>query len=69
MLHTLMLHHGQVLPAETLVENVWGYGGEGERDLVRGLVSRLRAKIEPHPHEPQYVLTVPSVGYVFDPAS
>ncbi len=67
LLHTLMLHRGQVLPAEVLVENVWGYGGEGERDLVRGLVSRLRAKIEPNPHEPQYVLTVPGVGYVFDP--
>jgi DNA-binding response OmpR family regulator len=69
LLHTLMIHHGQVLPTETLVENVWGYGGEGERDLVRGLISRLRAKIEPNPHEPYYVLTVPGVGYVFDPQS
>jgi len=69
LLHTLMIHHGQVLPTETLVENVWGYGSEGERDLVRGLISRLRAKIEPNPHEPRYVLTVPGVGYVFDPQS
>ncbi len=69
LLHTLMLHHRQVLPAETLVETVWGHGGEGERDLVRGLVSRLRAKIEPQPHDPHYILTVPGVGYVFDPQS
>jgi DNA-binding response OmpR family regulator len=67
LLHTLMLHHGQVLPNEVLVEHVWGYVGEGERDLVRGLVSRLRAKIEPDSHEPCYILTVPGVGYVYDP--
>lgn len=69
LLHTLMLHHGQVLPAEVLVEHVWGYAGEGERDLVRGLVSRLRSKVEPDPREPRYVLTVPGVGYVFEPQS
>ncbi|MGC9398947.1 MAG: response regulator transcription factor [Anaerolineae bacterium] len=67
LLHTLMLHHGQVVPTEVLVENVWGYGGEGERDLVRGVVSRLRAKIEPDSREPHYVHTVPGVGYVYDP--
>jgi DNA-binding response OmpR family regulator len=67
LLHTLMLHRGQVLPAEVLVEHVWGYAGEGERDLVRGLVSRLRSKVEPDPREPRYVLTVPGVGYTFEP--
>ncbi len=67
LLYTLMMHRGQVLPAEVLVEHVWGYAGEGERDLVRGLVSRLRAKIEPQPSQPRYVLTVPGVGYTFDP--
>ncbi|MFP4344875.1 MAG: response regulator transcription factor [Anaerolineales bacterium] len=67
LLYTLMMHRGQVLPAEVLVEHVWGYAGEGERDLVRGLVSRLRAKVEPQSSQPLYVLTVPGVGYTFDP--
>lgn len=67
LLYTLMMHRGQVLPAEVLVEHVWGYAGEGERDLVRGLVSRLRAKVEPQSSQPRYVLTVPGVGYTFDP--
>lgn len=67
LLYTLMMHRGQVLPAEVLVEHVWGYAGEGERDLVRGLVSRLRAKVEPQPSQPRYVLTVSGVGYTFDP--
>jgi DNA-binding response OmpR family regulator len=66
LLRTLMLHRGQVLPAEVLVEQVWGYTGTGNRDLVHKLVSRLRAKIEPNPRSPTYVLTVRSIGYRFD---
>lgn len=65
LLHTLMMHREQVVPAESLVEHVWGYGGEGDRDLVRGLVSRLRAKIEPDPRHPRYIVTVAGVGYAF----
>jgi len=63
LLYTLMMHAGQVLPSETLVEHVWGYSGRGDRDLVRGLVKRLRGKVEPEPQMPRYVLTIPGVGY------
>lgn len=63
LLYTLMMHAGQVLPTETLVEHVWGYSGRGDRDLVRGLVKRLRAKVEPEPQNPRYILTIPGVGY------
>jgi DNA-binding response OmpR family regulator len=62
-----MTHRGQVLPAEIIVERVWGYSGRGDKELVRGLVSRLRSKIEPDPRSPQYIRTVPGVGYSFDP--
>lgn len=65
LLYTLMIHQGQVLPTETIVEQVWGYSGGGSKDLVRGLVRRLRTKVEPDPGNPQYVLTVPGVGYSF----
>jgi DNA-binding response OmpR family regulator len=67
LLYTLMSHRGQVLPTEVIVERVWGYTGRGDRELVRGLVSRLRAKIEPEPRSPQYIHTVPGVGYSFNP--
>lgn len=63
LLYTLMIHNGQVLTTETLVEQVWGYDGRGDRDLVRGLIKRLRAKVEPQTAEPRYILTVPGVGY------
>jgi DNA-binding response OmpR family regulator len=63
LLYTLMMHAEQVMPTETLVEHVWGYSGRGDRDLVRGLVKRLRAKVEPEPKKPIYILTIPGVGY------
>lgn len=65
LLHTLMVHQGQVLPTETIVEHVWGYTGEGDRSLVRGLINRLRTKIEPNPNNPQYIRTIPRIGYTF----
>lgn len=65
LLYTLMMNPDQVFPAETLVEHVWGYSGRGDRDLVRGLIRRLRSKVEPNPKSPQYIQTVPRVGYVF----
>ena len=65
LLHTLMVNKGQVLPTETIVEHVWGYTGEGDRSLVRGLINRLRLKVEAEPHSPKYILTVSGVGYSF----
>jgi len=63
LLYTLMMHRGQILPTEIIVEQVWGYSGRGDKELVRGLVRRLRTKIEPDPRHPQYILTLPGVGY------
>jgi DNA-binding response OmpR family regulator len=65
LLYTLMTNRGQIIPTETLVERVWGYTGQGDRDLVRGLVSRLRGKVEIDARKPQYILTVPGIGYSF----
>ena len=67
LLYTLMIHRGQVLAPETIVEHVWGYDGRGDKELVRGLVRRLRTKVEPEPGSPRYVLTSPGIGYCFDP--
>jgi len=67
LLYTLMIHEHQVVPQQTLIEEVWGYDGEGDRDLVRGLVRRLRIKVEPDPSNPRYIRTVPGVGYTFNP--
>lgn len=66
LLYVLMTNRGQVLPNETIVEQVWGYTGQGDKELVRGLVRRLRTKVEPDPGNPRYILTVPGVGYSFN---
>ena len=64
LLYTMMVNRGQVLPTDTIVEHVWGYTGDGDRELVRGLISRLRTKIESNPREPQYIKTVAGIGYI-----
>ncbi len=57
---------GQIIPIDTIVEYVWGYTGDGSRELVRGLVKRLRSKVEPQPKEPTFIRTAPGVGYFFN---
>lgn len=65
LLYTLMINNGQVLPSDVIVQRVWGYSGDADRDLVRGLISRVRSKIEPDSHKPHYIINVPGVGYTF----
>ena len=62
LLETLMHNAGQVLTAETLITAVWGADG-GDRTMLKQLVYRLRAKIEPDPSQPTYLETIPGVGY------
>jgi DNA-binding response OmpR family regulator len=66
LLYTLMTHVGQIIPTEQIVEYVWGYSGEGNRELVRGLVQRLRSKVEENPRQPKYILTELGIGYYFN---
>jgi DNA-binding response OmpR family regulator len=65
LLYTLMLHAGQILSLDSLLTHVWGYNSEGDRDLVRGLVKRLRSKVEPDPQSPTFIRNEPGLGYVF----
>ena len=65
LLYCLMVNRGHVLSTETIIEKVWGYTGEGDRNLLKSLISRLRAKIEISPREPKLITTVPGVGYSF----
>ena len=65
LLYTLMTNRCQVVPMDVLIERVWGYTGEGNRDLVRGLISRLRRKIEPASKQIRFLETIPGVGYRF----
>ncbi|NIS79458.1 MAG: hypothetical protein GTO14_04435 [Anaerolineales bacterium] len=66
LLYVLMTNRGIAIPSDVLVERVWGYGEKGNRELVRGLISRLRAKIEADSTNPSFIHTIPGVGYLFD---
>lgn len=65
LLYVLMTNRDHVVPTEIIVERVWGYTGEGNRDLVRGLISRVRRKVEPNPDSPRFIHTIPGTGYRF----
>lgn len=68
LLYALVANAGRVLPSDVLIYKIWGYTGEGSRDLLKGLVRRLRAKLEPDARAPRLLRTIPGVGYSFAPA-
>src|SRR5215469_617097 len=65
LLHLLLTHSGQVLTTDVIVERVWGYDEGGDNGLVKTHIRHLRQKIEPEPNSPQFIVTVPGVGYTF----
>lgn len=64
LLDTLMLNQGQIIPAEILIDHVWGPEG-GSTEMLRQLVHRLRQKIEVDPAYPKLIKNLPGVGYGF----
>jgi DNA-binding response OmpR family regulator len=63
MLRYLVLHKGQVVSRDTLLEEVWGHSEEIITRTVDNFILRLRKKIEPDPANPQYLLTIRGSGY------
>lgn len=59
---------GRVLTTRLLLQRVWGRQYGNESDYVKGVVRRLRVKIEPDPAHPRYIVTEPHVGYRLDDA-
>jgi len=65
LLCELIRHADRVLVPDSLLENVWGIGYEGQNHLLRQAIHRLRQKIEPNPKEPRFIQTRPGSGYEF----
>jgi len=63
VLAELAANVGRVLTTRLLLQRVWGSQYGDETDYVKGVVRRLRVKIESDPAHPRYILTEPHVGY------
>ena len=60
-----MLHAGQPVSNEQLLEDVWRYPpGTGDPKLVSVHIGNLRAKIEPQSATPHHILNVRGRGYM-----
>jgi len=67
MLHTLMLHAGQVISMHDLLSSVWGAEYVGEPQVVYVHIRWLREKIEANPEKPERIVTIRGVGYKLIP--
>ncbi|MEO6957564.1 MAG: response regulator transcription factor [Antricoccus sp.] len=66
LLELLLRNAGRVLTRSQLIDRVWGADYVGDTKTLDVHIKRLRAKIEPNPASPQFVLTVRGLGYKFD---
>jgi two-component system response regulator RegX3 len=67
LLEFLLRNAGRVLTRGQLIDRIWGSDYVGDTKTLDVHVKRLRAKIEPSPSEPRYLLTVRGLGYKFEP--
>ena len=65
LLYFLYSHKGQVFTKEQIYEKVWGYDNAPDASNLSSFIRKLRLKIEPHPDNPRYIITVRGVGYKF----
>jgi two-component system, OmpR family, response regulator RegX3 len=63
LLEFLMRNAGRVLTRHQLIDRVWGADYVGDTKTLDVHVKRLRAKLEPDPANPKYLLTVRGLGY------
>ncbi|WP_448338228.1 response regulator transcription factor [Chloroflexus aurantiacus] len=66
VLAELVAHRDGVVTARQIVQRVWGPQYTDSTDYVKGVIRRLRVKIEPDPSHPRYIITEPHVGYRFN---
>ena len=70
VLYELAVNVGRVLSTRLLLQRVWGPEYGDESDYVKGVIRRLRVKLEHSPAHPRYIITEPHVGYrLREPAS
>jgi len=66
LLEMFLRNTGRVLTRGQLIDRVWGADYVGDTKTLDVHVKRLRAKLEPDPAHPAYLVTVRGLGYKFD---
>lgn len=66
LLHFFIEHRGELLSRDRLLDEVWGYDATPVSRTVDVHVASLRAKVEPNPSHPVYIMTIHRLGYRFD---
>jgi two-component system, OmpR family, response regulator RegX3 len=66
LLEMLLRNTGRVLTRAQLIDRVWGSDYVGDTKTLDVHVKRLRAKVEPDPASPRFIVTVRGLGYKFE---
>lgn len=65
LLQYLVMHQGEVVSREELLESVWGYREMPTTRTVDNFIAHLRRKLEACPARPHHLITVHGKGYKF----
>ncbi|MGH3355552.1 MAG: response regulator [Nocardioidaceae bacterium] len=66
LLEMFLRNTGRVLTRGQLIDRIWGADYVGDTKTLDVHVKRLRAKIEPDPAHPRFLVTVRGLGYKFE---
>lgn len=64
LIRYLAAHANEPVSRDALLENVWRYEHSTNTRTVDVHISKLRSKIEEHPEDPRYLVTLHGVGYM-----
>ena len=63
LLMTLARHHDRVVTTDVLLKETWGAGYQTRNGYIRVYIHALRAKLEPDPANPRFLLNAAGLGY------
>jgi two-component system KDP operon response regulator KdpE len=66
LLKIFITHRGKILTRQMLLQELWGAEAHARLHSLHVYVAQLRQKIEPVPEQPQFIITIPGVGYRFN---
>ncbi|MCD7807895.1 MAG: winged helix-turn-helix domain-containing protein, partial [Erysipelotrichaceae bacterium] len=66
ILYFLAQNQGEVFTKEQIYKAVWKNDYLLDDSNIMAFIRKLRKKIEPHPDNPEYIITIWGIGYKFN---